>query len=109
MNSIYIDENVSFVTNSAECECQNSVFCDPNHKHIVTGDLHIVENSKLRYLFTKGPNFREPRTMNFSKCLKSISTALDTFVIAMTSKYKLGPNELNLWKSAIINLLKVKI
>ena len=65
VSSIYVDEDVSFVTNSDECNCQNSVFCDPLHKHIVTGDLRIVENKKLRCLLTKGSNFREQRTINF--------------------------------------------
>ena len=109
VSSIYVDEDVSFVTNSDECNCQNSVFCDPFHKHIVTGDLRIVENKKLRCLLTKGPNFREQRTINFSKCLKSIISALKTFVINMISKYNLNPNELNTWKDKIIDKIKSQI
>ena len=31
------------------------------HGHIVTGDLRVIENKKLRNLICKGPNFREPR------------------------------------------------
>ena len=32
------------VTNLPNCECHLSDFCDENHKHIVTGDLRIIEN-----------------------------------------------------------------
>ena len=36
-------------------------------KHIITGDLKIIENEKLRKLLTKGPNYRESRNINYSK------------------------------------------
>ena len=38
------------------CSCNQSDFKDPNHGHIVTGDLRIVEDVKLRKLLSKGPN-----------------------------------------------------
>ena len=37
---------------------ETSEFCDPDHGHITTGDLHVVKNQRLRKLFTKGPNCR---------------------------------------------------
>ena len=42
------------------------------HGHIVTGDLRFIENRKLRKLMSKGPNFREPRFLNFNKCAEAI-------------------------------------
>ena len=39
------------------CNCENSEFCDPEDD-IITGDLRLVKNEKLKKLFTKGPNFR---------------------------------------------------
>ena len=67
VNSILVDDEVSFSLNTDNCECQNSIFCDPHHKHVVTGDLRIIENPKLRKLLAKGPGYREPRSLNFSK------------------------------------------
>ena len=47
------------------CNCYsllfNSIYKDPHHGHIVTGDLNIIENIKLRNLFIKGHNYREPK------------------------------------------------
>ena len=43
---------------------QNSV---THIKHIIIGDLKIIENEKLRKLLTKGPNYRESRNINYSK------------------------------------------
>ena len=34
------------------CECRQSPLCDPYHQHVVTGDLRIIENDKLRKLFS---------------------------------------------------------
>ena len=41
------------------CECANSKFIDPHHKHVITGDLSIITLPVLRYLMQNGPNFRE--------------------------------------------------
>ena len=45
--SIEVDDDVSFIRNIYDCSCEKSEFCDPYHKHIVTGDLRFVSNSKL--------------------------------------------------------------
>ena len=46
---------------STTCACSQSEFKDPAHGHIVSGDLRIVEDVKLRKLLSKGTNYREPR------------------------------------------------
>ena len=62
------------------CQCSNSLFSDPHHHHIITGDLRLVENNKLRKLLTKGPNFREPRSTNFKVAFEKIKTAINECV-----------------------------
>ena len=39
--------------------CGASNFIDKDHQHIVTGNLRIKTNNKLKKLFTKIPNYRE--------------------------------------------------
>ena len=41
--------------NNLACNCITSPLTDPNHRHIVTGDIRIVQSSKLRKLLCKGP------------------------------------------------------
>ena len=86
VNSIYVDEDVSFCFNTDQCYCTNSSFCGPHHKHIITEDLRIIKNSKLIKLLTRSSNYREPRTINFSKVLIEITTSLDTCIEAMALK-----------------------
>ena len=58
-------EEVSYIPNTDTCECRYSQFCDPHHEHGITGDLRIIDNSKLKKLMTKGRNYRDPVSLIF--------------------------------------------
>ena len=62
------------------CNCARSPFIDEHHKHVITGDLRIVTNNKLRKLFVKGPKYREPVTINFEEARKEIIDGLEIVV-----------------------------
>ena len=46
------------IENLPECNCSESSFCDPAHGHVVTGNIIIIKNNKLRKLLSKGPNLK---------------------------------------------------
>ena len=54
------------------CDCSNAKFCDPNHGHLVTGDLNFVTNDELRLLLTKGPTYREANDVDWKKAFHCI-------------------------------------
>ena len=58
-----MDEEVAFSLGTEICECEYYQFCDPYHKHIITRDLRIIYNFKLRKLMTKDPNYKEPHIL----------------------------------------------
>jgi len=58
------EDLVTYGTGLASCDCADSEFCDPNHGHILTGDLRVIGNQKLRKLVARGPNFREAKTIH---------------------------------------------
>ena len=104
------DEDVSLYINSETnspfpCSCSESLFCDPHHGHVVTGDLRIIENSKLRKLFSKGPNFRENKTINYAKCIREIDNSLCECASRLSSKYNLDLPLFDNW----ISLVKQKV
>lgn len=41
-----------------QCECSDSPYMDPDHKHIITGDLKLVNDDYLVNILAKGPKFR---------------------------------------------------
>ena len=55
------------------CHCNDSPYIDKNHGHIMTGDLKIIQNSKLRNLFSKGPKYREPKSFDWKKARECIN------------------------------------
>ena len=97
------------IENLPECNCTDSQFCDPAHGHIVTGNLNIIENNKLRKLLSKGPNFREPKTLNYNKCFSSIEADLQNTVDHLTCKYNLANNALEAWREAILAKVRNRI
>ena len=99
--SIIRNDDGSFDLESLPCECENSQFKDGHHNHIVTGDLRIVENSKLRQLLTKGPNFREPQTINYGKCQTIINESLDSYITNLASKTNHTEEQLRIWNQAV--------
>ena len=60
-----------------KCECKNSKFCNKDIGHIVTGNLDIIQNEKLKLLFSYGPSYRLPKKVKWKKILSEIETALD--------------------------------
>ena len=65
--------------NNLPCNGTTSSFTGPNHGHIVTGDINILQNSKLRKLLCKRPKYREPVSNNFSNSKTEIKNSLTKF------------------------------
>ena len=106
---VFVDEDVSFVENLPMCDCTNSEFCDPHHKHIVSGDLRIISNTKLRKLFSKGPNYREPKMLNYRKCKQSIESSISSSINHLAAKYSLDVESFLAWKKKILELVDNRI
>ena len=73
--------------------------CGEHHGHIITEDLRLITNTKLRSLLSKGPNFREPNTIKYSKCKIAIDSRTDNCIQKLKTKHKLRDNDLNDWNN----------
>ena len=51
----------------------------PAAGHIMTGNLKIISDSRIRYIVSKGPKYRFPSRINFKKCREEIASALNDF------------------------------
>ena len=71
----------SWQASEGTCDCHQSNFRDSNHNHVLTGNLEIISNFKLKKLFSKCPGYREPRTLNFDLVKKkNVKTAVNFFI-----------------------------
>lgn len=104
-------ENIDITnhTNSNhKCECENSPYMDIHHKHILTGNLDIIENIRLRELLRKGPKFRTPMKHNIDIILEDLLDALLNYTEKIALNNKLNNDVFNNWINKIITLTQEK-
>ena len=66
-----------FHNNPSQCECNTASHLYQPYGHVITGDLSIIPNSKLRDLIAKGPKYREPCNVDWDKNLSLLYEAVD--------------------------------
>ena len=78
------------------CECEGSEFKDSHHKHIVSGDVKsIVTNVQLRDLFLKGPQYREPVSIDMKK--EKIWNNFIYWSVDKTMEYHQKDRSISIW------------
>ena len=70
LSNLIVSENFS---NPQTCQCKVSKFCYKPHGHVMTGDLRVILNAKLREIVAKGPKYREPKDMVNWKATETMS------------------------------------
>ena len=95
--------------NDNVCDCKNSIFCDPHHQHIVTGDLRVIEDKDLRKLFCKGPKYREPQNVNWDHFLNNFQKTLKDCTKKWANKLKFKIEIFSEWEEKVLKEVARKI
>ena len=61
------------------CDCQNSNCLYPSAGHVIIGNLNVIPDARVRNIISKGPKYRFPSNIDFSKCLREIADSLNDF------------------------------
>ena len=77
--------------------------------HIVTGNLKIISDSRIRKIVSKGPKYRFPSYINFDKCREEISSALNDFGNRWCKREGVEDNALKEWKRSIFTIVDKRI
>ena len=91
------------------CKCSDSKFLYAPCDHIVTGDLNIVRNIKLRDLLSKGPKYREPVLYSWHQNFDIIMDACEEYVRRWAKKEDVEVDTLSEWIKSIADVLKRRI
>ena len=83
------------------CHCKDSPFKDNHHGHIISGDLRIVRDNKLRKIISKGPKFREPQKLDWDKARDSIKSGITDCVSSWCAKHRKNKNVLLAWQTEV--------
>ena len=104
---------VKFSQNSKSiaCNCKNysDEFMDKNRGHVLTGNLKIIQNNKLRKIFSKGPKFREPEKIDWDKARVTIHSGIETFIKNMAEVKRVDETYFDNWKFSLFELVGERI
>ena len=79
--------NVSkYLSNPQTCQCNQSRFCYEPHDHVITGDLRVIENARLRELVARGAKYREPSRVNWRDTETMFLESIDLHVKKLVQK-----------------------
>ena len=108
-----LDFNVG--TEGLQCQCSMSDFCYQPVGHVVTGDLTIIRDAKLRHLIAKGPSYREQNVIDWTVNAKICKVAVSKYKHKWSKKESVDSRALNEWEHKVhecidekIRLLKMK-
>ena len=80
-----------------DCSCKTSPSCYSPHNHILTGDLSIITNPKLRALIQYGTKYREAFYQSSDNIITSFNASVDNFVNKICKKYYIKKEQLKEW------------
>ena len=61
VNDLDIDSNTP-----VSRDCKNSNYLYPSAGHVITGNLNVIPDARVRNIISKGPKYRFPSNIDFS-------------------------------------------
>ena len=84
------------------CDCENSAFKHDNFGHVITGDLNIIQDLKLRELCSFGTKFRENPVLNVKQIKSNIGKNVDCLIAKLSRKFGVPKSGFKRWKEAFM-------
>ena len=98
--------NVSeYLSNPQTCQGKESKFCYEPHGHVITGDLRVIENDRLRELVAKGPKYREPNRVNWKATETMFLESIDLYATNWSKREQVDLKYLSEWKDHMKELV----
>ena len=82
---------------------------DKSVRHVVTGDLDIVKNRKLKKLFKKGYKFIEPLYKNKHSIFNSIKKDLVSYIKSLSEKFSVSVEYFDGWLATVLHDIKNEV
>ena len=79
--------------------------CYPSAGHVITGNLNVIHDARVRNIISKGPKYRFPSNIDFSKCRREIAASLNDFSNRWCKWENVEPDALKEWKTNILKQL----
>ena len=86
-----------------------AIYINHNHCNVITGDLSIIPNSKLRELIAKGPKYREPCKVDWDKNLSLLCETVDQYALQWAKQEIVKLSVLSSWKQMVKGQIEERI
>ena len=89
-------------------DCKESKCFYPAAGHVITGNLKIISDSRIRSIIC-GPKYRFPSRIDLKKCREEIAAALNDFGNRWCKREYVKPSALKRWKLRIFQIIDQRI
>ena len=76
---------------------------------MITGNLNVIHDSRVRYIISKGPKYRFPSNIDFPKCRREITASLNDFSNRWCKRENVEHDGLKVWKINIFKIIDTRI
>ena len=94
---------------SYNCANYSLRFVDNHHQHVFTGDISIVDDTKVRNLFSKGLNYHETRKPEKEKVKSACQAAIDRYINTMSPRVNKDTSAFTPWKVELLKAIETKV
>ena len=98
---IELDLDNGTIIKDMECSCSSSEFCHGPAGHVVTGDLRIIKDAKVRGLVNKGPSYREQNNIDWGLNAGNCEKAVTKYKVKWSRRLGIDRRVLNEWEKKI--------
>ena len=91
------------------CNCHESNLKDAHFDHIITGNLDIIREPKLREICSYGTKFRENPRFDLFKIQDCFLKSLDNLVAKISQKFRISRVSFKNWKRSLFANFKSKL
>ena len=76
---------------------------------MITGNLNVIPDARVRNIFYKGPKCRFLSNIDFPKCRREIAASLNEFSNRWCKRENVESNALKEWKINIFKIIDTRI
>ena len=91
------------------CNCSKSKYCYEPAGHVITGDLRIIRDAKLRSIIEKGPSFREQNYIDWNINKNLYKEAVAKYKRKWSWKERVDNRALNEWECKVNECIEKRI
>ena len=101
--------NMDCGTASMVCSCNCSRYKYESCGHVVTGDLSIIKDVKLRNLISKDPAYREQNNIDWRVNLKNCKAAVSRYAKKWAKEANVNRRVLRDWEETVYKFIDEKV